>query len=179
MTGQALPKLVKVRKQLHGNGRSRTGTTTKGELRLGFNVFSSIIENSGRVNNDNDFATSASNRFVFGTKWRTSASNLNFHSNKNLSSGGNVKERGSKMQVVKFGNVGFVLVAKQRQVSKNKRKFVSKIENRKLDDSVGFVFDNNGNNARVKLDREKTKLSECIGIFFFFDERVYWDFKLW
>ncbi|XP_021621833.1 uncharacterized protein LOC110621866 isoform X2 [Manihot esculenta] len=148
-SGRTRPRMVKVRKQLHGKSREASG-----EYGLGFNPFHSIGESSSRSNND---CTSSSNEvlekcksngvdfsnvsFVFGA---SSSSTSNFSPTMNLDSGervfnANGEEMSSNVQHAKSENMGFVFKDKQWDFNENEGNSVLKAANGKAD-SESCVF---------------------------------------
>ena len=136
-TGRARPRLMKVRKQLHGKNRGEgPGESGSGS---DFNPFKS-------VGDDLDGNSCVSNvGFVFGANGGVKSGDFDqgLNSRVELDS----KERGFG------GNVG--------QWSEKEPALGLKVEPTELC-NMGFVFDANGNGVGVKSDVENRELNECV-----------------
>ncbi|CAK7342656.1 unnamed protein product [Dovyalis caffra] len=140
--GHARPRLVKLRRRLHGRNRG----AVPGELGSGsgFNPFKSAINyccSSGSNLNENSSVSGVD--FVFGANGSVKSGNLDFDLNSRVELDFKETEFG--------GNVG--------QLGDKEPTLDAKVEDGEFGD-VGFVFGANGNNVGVKFDLDKSELNE-------------------
>ncbi|KAJ6921812.1 hypothetical protein NC652_015684 [Populus alba x Populus x berolinensis] len=142
--GRARPRLVKVRRRLHGRNRG----AAPGELcgsGSGFNPFKPVSDDSCSSDSYLNGNSNVSNvGFVFGGNGSVKSGRLDLDLNSRVELDFKEKEFG--------GSVG--------QLREKEPTLDSKMEAGEVD-NVGFVFGANGNNVEVKFVSEKRQLNEC------------------
>uniref|UniRef100_A0A6M2F8I0 J domain-containing protein n=1 Tax=Populus davidiana TaxID=266767 RepID=A0A6M2F8I0_9ROSI len=142
--GRARPRLVKVRRRLHGRNRG----AAPGELcgsGSGFNPFKPVSDDSCSSDNYLNGNSNVSNvGFVFGANGSVKSGRLDLDLNSRVELDFKEKEFG--------GSVG--------QLREKEPTLDSKMEAGEFG-NVGFVFGANGNNVEVKFVSEKRQLNEC------------------